>query len=141
MARIALSTAIFILPFAAAVAANAAQPTEAPATAAPPGAAAAAPQATADAEAQVDDGLKRFGYLAGLARGCVIEAQQVAFDREALGLHASIARLLGTDRAFVFATAFGYGTSVKTDSKDCADVLKAYEGRVAKYRAGGGKVQ
>jgi hypothetical protein len=85
--------------------------------------------------------LKRFGYLAGLARGCVAETQQVAFDRESLNLHASIARLFGTDRAYLFAAAFGYGTSVKTDTKDCADVLKAYEGRVAKYRAGAGKVQ
>lgn len=139
MARIALSTAIFTLSFAAAVAANAAQPAAAPAGATPQGA--AAPQAPADAEAQIDDGLKRFGYLAGLARGCVVATQQTAFDREALDLHASIARLLGTDRAFLFATAFGYGTSVETDSKDCADVLKAYEGRVARFRAGGGKVQ
>jgi hypothetical protein len=35
-----------------------------------------------DEEEQLDDGLKRFGYLAGLARGCVVEAQRVDLERE-----------------------------------------------------------
>lgn len=88
-----------------------------------------------DAEEQLDEGLKRFGYLAGLARGCVIDAQRVDLEREALDIHAGIARLLGTDRAFLFSSAFGYGTNVEIETKDCAEVLKAYEARVAKFRA------
>jgi hypothetical protein len=90
-------------------------------------------------EAQLDEGLKRFGYLAGLARGCVIDAQRVDLEREALDLHAAIARLLGTDRAFLFASSFGYGTNVVVETKDCADVLKAYDQSVAKFRAGRGE--
>lgn len=100
-----------------------------------------APAAAADPEEQLDDGLKRFGYLAGLARVCVAAAQQTALDREILDLHAAIGRLLGTDRAFLFSTSFGYGTSVKVETKDCADVLKAYEARVNKFRAGQGQAQ
>jgi hypothetical protein len=92
-----------------------------------------------DEEEQLDDGLKRFGYLAGLARGCVVETQRVDLEREALDLHAGIARLLGIDRAFLFSSAFGYGTTVATEIKDCAEVLKNYEQRVAEFRAGRGE--
>jgi hypothetical protein len=95
--------------------------------------------AMADEEEQVDEGLKRFGYLAGLARGCVIDAQRVDFEREALDLHAAIARLLGTDRAFLFASSFGYGTNVEIETKDCPEVLKNYDQRVEKFRAGRGE--
>lgn len=98
-------------------------------------------QAQVDEEEQVDEGLKRFGYLAGLAHGCVVEAQRVDLEREALDLHAAIARLLGTDRAFLFASSFGYGTTVVVEIKDCPEVLKSYEARVASYRAGRGAAQ
>jgi hypothetical protein len=97
--------------------------------------------AVMDEEEQLDDGLKRFGYLAGLARGCMVEAQRPALEREALDLNASIARLLGIDRAFLFASSFGYGTTVVVEVKDCPEVLKAYDARVETYRSsrGGGK--
>jgi hypothetical protein len=95
----------------------------------------------ADEEEQLDEGLKRFGYLAGLARGCVIDAQRVDLEREALDLHAAIARLLGTDRAFLFSSSFGFGTNVVVETKDCAEVLKNYDERVAKFRAGRGEKQ
>lgn len=97
--------------------------------------------ATVDEEEQVDEGLKRFGYLAGLARGCVVESQRAALEREALDLNAAIGRLLGIDRAFLFASSFGYGTTVVVETKDCPDVLKAYESRVDKYRASRGGAQ
>jgi hypothetical protein len=99
----------------------------------------ASPAASAiDEEEQVDEGLKRFGYLAGLARGCVVENQRAAFEREALDLHAAIARLLGTDRAFLFSSSFGYGTTVQVETEQCAEVLKNYGARVDKYRAARG---
>jgi hypothetical protein len=97
--------------------------------------------AIAGEEEQLDEGLKRFGYLAGLARGCVVEAQRVDLEREALDLHAAIARLLGTDRAFLFSSSFGYGTNVEVETKDCADVVKNYEQRVENFRAGRGEKQ
>lgn len=141
MARIVQSTAIAALAFASIGVAHAAQPAEAPAKVVAPASAAPPAPAMPDEEEKLDDGLKRFGYLTGLARGCVIETQGTALDREALDLHASIARLLGTDRAFLFATAFGYGTTVKLDIKDCPEVLKAYEARVARHRAASGRPQ
>ena len=80
-------------------------------------------------EEQVDNGLKNFGYIAGLSRGCVAEEQQMAFERDVLEIHASITRLLGIDRAFLFSAAFGYGTSVELETANCAEVLKQYENR------------
>lgn len=86
-------------------------------------------------EEQVDNGLKNFGYIAGLSRGCVAEEQQMAFERDVLEIHASITRLLGIDRAFLFSAAFGYGTSVELETANCAEVLKQYENRSSKYRS------
>lgn len=99
---------------------------------------ATAPTSAIDEEEQLDEGLKRFGYLAGLARGCVVEAQRVELEREALDLHAGISRLLGTDRAFLFSSALGYGLSVQVETKDCNEVLETYDARVAKFRASRG---
>lgn len=100
--------------------------------------AAAQPGQDAAAEEKLDEGLKRFGYLAGLAQVCVADQQKAALDREVLEINSSILRLLGSDRAFLFSTSFGYGTSVEVATKDCAEILKNYEARVARHRAAAG---
>jgi hypothetical protein len=64
-------------------------------------------------------------------------AFQAAHARGEL-LDAAIGRLLGTDRAFLFSSAFGYGTNVQVETKECAEVLSTYDQRVAKFRAGRG---
>jgi hypothetical protein len=97
--------------------------------------AATAPAEGPDAEEQLDEGLKRFGYLAGLSRGRVTDEQRTALEREAIDLHAGIARLLGTDRAFLFGTGFGHGTAVVLDLKECEEVIAAYDKRVEAFRA------
>jgi hypothetical protein len=102
------------------------------------------PAATAEAvgaEEKLDEALKRFGYLAGLARGCVVNEQQSALEREVLDLNASITRLFGVDRAFLFSSAFGYGTSVEVTTDECVEVMKNYELRVARHRAAAGGVK
>lgn len=101
-----------------------------------PATASAAP----DPEEQLDEGLQRFGYLAGLARGCVVEAQRPALESEAVELHGAIGRLLGTDRAFMFGAAFGYGTSLTLEVAECKEVLAQYERRVQAFRASSGRV-
>ena len=94
----------------------------------------------ADPEEQLDDGLKRFGYLTGLALGCVVQEQRKSLEREALDLNAEITRLLGVDRAFLFTAAFGNGTGVALKVEECKTVLERYSARVAKFRQGkGGK--
>lgn len=110
------------------------------ALAAAPVAPAAAQAAAADPEEPLDEGLKGFGYLAGLALGCVAQEQRKLLEREALDLNAEITRLLGTDRAFLFTAAFGNGTGIVLKVEECKTVLARYSARVAKFRQGkGGK--
>ena len=90
-----------------------------------------------DAEERIDNGLKDFGYLAGLSRGCVASEQTGDLEREVLDLHGTIGRLLGTDRAFLFAAAFGYGNSVLTPTEECKDILSRYEAQVKSFRTNG----
>jgi hypothetical protein len=100
----------------------------------------AAPPAGSDPEEQIDEGLKGFGYVAGLALDCVAREQRNALEREAMDLNAEISRLLGIDRAFLFAASFGHGTGVELKVEECKAVLSRYEARVAKFRQGkGGK--
>jgi hypothetical protein len=87
-----------------------------------------------DAEEQIDSGLKEFGYLAGLSRGCVARAQAGDLEREVVNLHGTIGRLLGTDRAFLFAAAFGYGSSLQIPTEECADVLDRYAAQAQSFR-------
>lgn len=98
------------------------------------------PPAGSDPEEQIDEGLKGFGYMAGLALGCVAEGQRRALEREVMDLNVEIGRLLGIDRAFLFTASFGNGTGVELKTEDCKTVLTRYEARVAKFRQGkGGK--
>lgn len=60
---------------------------------------AASSPAASDPEEQVDEGLKGFGYMAGLALGCVATEQRTALNREVMDLNAEISRLLGIGRA------------------------------------------
>jgi hypothetical protein len=100
--------------------------------------AALADSAVLDAEEQIDNGLKDFGYQAGLSRGCVASEQVADLEREVLDLHGSLGRLLGTDRAFIFAAAFGYGSSMLTPVEDCKAVLEGFEARLESFRSGSG---
>lgn len=86
-------------------------------------------------EEQIDAGLKNFGYIAGLSRGCVAEEQQTAFEKDVLDIYAGVSRLLGIDRAFLFSAAFGYGTSVEIERENCGEILEQYEGRATKFRS------
>lgn len=92
----------------------------------------------ADAEEQIDNGLKDFGYQAGLSRGCVANEQVGDLERQVLDLHGDLGRLLGTDRAFLFAAAFGYGSSVLTPVEECKAVLEGFEARVKSFRSEAG---
>jgi hypothetical protein len=55
-----------------------------------------------------------------------------------MDLNNSIGRLLGTDRAFLYTSSFGYGSTIKSDVKECGEILKTYDARVEKYRKGQG---
>jgi hypothetical protein len=139
--RSAVLAALFTLPLAAPAAEPASRPAASPAAAGATAKAVAdaASNEDVDSEKALDESLKRFGYLTGLARGCVVDAQRPKLEREALDLATVIARLFGTDRAFLYSSSFGYGTAMQTETKDCADVVKQYDQRVERFRAGRGE--
>lgn len=93
-------------------------------------------KALEDAEEQLDEGLKRFGYLSGLALGCVDKSQRTQFEREVMEINAGIVRSLGTDRAFLYAASFGYGSQMNIKLDECKTVLARYDERVTKFRKG-----
>jgi hypothetical protein len=93
-----------------------ASPTQAPKAAAP-----------ADEDAVFDDKLREFGYWSGAAYGCVPEAKQVDVERKVLETYNHIARLFGTDQAFFYASAFGYGTTIKVEASKCPEFLAKFE--------------
>lgn len=125
LGRLAASSVLSIGVLISAVSAQTAQ---APATAPAP-----------DPEVQLDDGLKSFGYLAGLALGCASKESKSAMERDALNINAEISRLLGSDRAFLFAAGFGYGTSIQIKPEDCKAVTNRYQARVGKFRKSRGE--
>lgn len=86
------------------------------------------------AEAEIDDGLKKFGYLTGLSLGCVTSEQKADLEREAMDVNSEIARTLGLDRAFLFSASFGYGSNIELKIEECAEVLKRYEEKIDSFR-------
>ncbi|WP_371188597.1 hypothetical protein [Thalassotalea maritima] len=92
-------------------------------------------------ETNVDQGLKNFGYISGLALGCVAKAQKVELEKEVLDINGDINRTLGADRAFLFAAAFGYGTNIQLEQSECKEVLDSYEKQVDAFKQGAGDMQ
>lgn len=89
---------------------------------------AARPQpVAADDEEQFDEKLRQFGYWSGAAMQCVPEARAAETEREVIGAFNRISQLFGTDRAFLFAAAFGNGTSRQVDKAKCPEFLKKFQ--------------
>jgi len=89
-----------------------------------------------DQEASVDEGLKKFGYLSGLALGCVDDKQTEKLEREVMDVNAELTRLLGSDSAFLYSAAFGYGSNIELKAQECKEVLERYEARYQSFLKG-----
>ena len=83
--------------------------------------------AAADDEEQFDEKLRQFGYWSGAAMQCVPEARAAETEREIVRAFNGVAQLFGTDRAFLYAAAFGYGTSRPVDKAKCPEFLKKFQ--------------
>lgn len=84
-------------------------------------------------EEQIDSGLKNFGYLTGLALGCVAADQKAQFETEASNINSQISRTLGSDRAFFYAASFGYGSNLELNQQECLKALANFETRAAVF--------
>lgn len=89
----------------------------------------------ADDEEQMDIALRKLGYVSGQAHQCQTDAaQKTKFEKTALDIANGVLRLFGSDRAFLFATAFGAGLTDKIEQKDCAEAMKRYETAIGKLK-------
>ncbi|GIU16053.1 MULTISPECIES: hypothetical protein [unclassified Shewanella] len=85
-------------------------------------------------EEQVDIGLKNFGYLTGLALGCVAAEQSAQLEAEAMNINSEISRTLGGNRAFLYAASFGYGSNIELNEQECTEALINFEKRAAAFQ-------
>ena len=84
------------------------------------------PAPVEDEDIQFEEAIQEFGFLSGEAYQCLPEAERGAHEREVLASYSGIARLFGTDRAFLYAAAFGAGTSAEVDKAKCPSLLESY---------------
>lgn len=82
--------------------------------------------AAADEKETFDQKLREFGYGAGVALSCMDKSKQKQGELRVLGIYNRVAQLFGTDRAFFFASAFGYGASASVDKARYAEFLKTF---------------
>src|SRR5262245_23128834 len=91
--------------------------------------------ASTDEEEQMDNALRKLGYISGQAYQCqTAPADKTKFEKTALDIANGILRLFGSDRAFSFAVAFGAGLTEKIEQSKCAETIKRYETAVGKLK-------
>jgi len=91
--------------------------------------------ASTDEEEQMDNALRKLGYISGQAYQCqTAPADKTKFEKTALDIANGILRLFGSDRAFSFAAAYGVGSTDKIDQKDCAEAIRRYDTAITKLK-------
>lgn len=68
---------------------------------------------------QFTEAVKDFGYAGGVAWQCAEPEVQTEIERQSMISYQGLVRLFGTDEAFLFAAAFGAGTSDQIDKAEC----------------------
>lgn len=89
---------------------------------------------TMDEEERMDSAMRKYGYISGEAYSCHTKEQQLKLERTAINVATNILRLFGSDRAFIFAAAFGAGAVQKMEPKDCPAVIKQAEEMIDKLK-------
>lgn len=81
-------------------------------------------------EADFDDSLKDLGELAGEVYACEGDDEKRGIhEARVKNIYNEVNKLFGTDRAFLFASAFGYGAANELDKKTCAELSDEFEDR------------
>ncbi|HSM52222.1 MAG TPA: hypothetical protein VLA75_12550 [Thermoanaerobaculia bacterium] len=84
------------------------------------------PALAEDEDVQFEEALRDLGFVSGAAYQCLPEAERAEHDRQVLDAYSGIARLFGTDRAFLYAAAFGAGTSMSLDKAKCPTYIDEF---------------
>jgi len=71
--------------------------------------------------------VKDFGYAGGAAWQCAAEGDpRTDIERQAMVSYNGLVRLFGTDEAYLFAAAFGAGTSAPIEKSECDSFANAF---------------
>lgn len=88
-----------------------------------------------------DEGLRLMGFQVGQAYHCAVDKDQPSVESETLRRYTEILRLFGSDRAFLFAAAFGAGRTANAPEKSQCEVLLKKLWSDEKFGASPGKAK
>jgi hypothetical protein len=83
---------------------------------------------------QFDESLRRAGWVSGMALQCSDGPARAGIERDALDAAVEIGRLFGTDRAFYYAAAFGFGGADTLVRDDCEAFLGDHRSMMSRLR-------
>lgn len=90
----------------------------------------AASKAVDAVEDDFDEALKDLGELAGEVYACEADdAKRASHEDRVRDIYGELNKLFGTDRAFLFSTAVGYGAASENDQKTCVELTDEFEDR------------
>lgn len=77
-----------------------------------------------------DDSLKDLGELAGEVFACEgDEPKRDKHEARVSEIYSELNKLFGSNRAFIFSVAFGYGAANEQDEKTCTELTDEFEDR------------
>lgn len=104
---------------------------------APAGAALAAAHEEADDKTKMKEEVRVAAIAIGNAYVCLDEADREGFQSEVHHLFDLILQDVGSDVAFTYATALGYGAAVEKEDVDCPVALEQWQGMRADFELAG----
>jgi hypothetical protein len=96
---------------------------------------AAAEREIVDEDEQLDQALRKFGYVSGQACQLQEGEKRAEFEKKALDVANRILRLFGSDHAFYFAAAFGAGLVADIKDADRDKILEEHAKMVAQLKS------
>jgi hypothetical protein len=73
-----------------------------------------------------DESVRNFGFTSGAAHQCAGPAKRPEIESDALRAFSGLVRLFGSDHAFMYAAAFGAGSTMQIDRSKCPEHLASF---------------
>jgi hypothetical protein len=79
-----------------------------------------------DEDIRFEESLRGFGFTSGAAYQCASERGPRQRPNPALKAYSGLIRLFGSDQAFLYAAAFGAGSTMQIDRAKCAEYTASF---------------
>ncbi len=79
-----------------------------------------------DEEIRFEESLRGFGFTSGAAYQCASIEDRGSVQTQALKAYSGLIRLFGSDQAFLYAAAFGAGSTMQIDRAKCAEYTASF---------------